>query len=378
MNTTDQVAHSSQQIRAKKEFEIADTIARKANKFANDANLFYQEYTEQKDRLYNWKNIMATAPVLLFTIIFIIVSIGEYLVSKEIYREFNDKVPWLIAVVFFISGVFISEFLAYKMFRQKREWKFFEQKRDRNNLTKTDDELHSIIKKFTNNSFIFGLILGVLLVAAIGFLSYKRVQTEILANMRESGFGVMDLMPVLLYIIEIISGAFVLYLLKETGLVLRVKRLFKNFNQSAISCNELTGQAILKYQDAEKENYDPLEVMVSENIHTVFHRHNNYSTDNLLENVGIPTKMNDVFNVLLKNANNEPIRKHITVITDYKFSASGTTNTEGRLALEIVGTYPNDSVKHIFIKDAATSEQYKRIAGDYDLDENKVHELIID
>jgi hypothetical protein len=382
MNTTNRTQpHNqekyNQQIRAKKEFEAADLIAQSANKAANDANVTLLDYKEQKDRLDNWKNIMATAPVFLFTVIFIIVSIGEYLVSKEIYREFNSKVPWLIAIVFFIAGVFVSEFLAYKMFRQKREWKFYEQKRDRNNLTKTDGEIETNIKKFTLNSFIFGVVLGLALISAIGFLSFKRVQGELAAGMRESGFGVMDIMPVLLYIIEIISGAFVLYLLKETGLVMKVKGLNKKFNTLVGSCNALTGKAVLKYQDAEKENYDPLEVMVSENIHTIFHRHNSRNISDKEKYITPANKFDDTFNIVLKDKEDKPIKRNVTVITDYKFSASGVTQANGKLTLIIVGTYPDDSVKHIFVKESSNSEDFQRITGDYDLDVNKEHELIV-
>jgi len=366
---------SSQQIKAKKEFEVADTFAKKANDAVHTANSAFKEYTTEKDRLDNWKSIMSTAPVVLFTVIFFIVSFGEYMVSKEIYREFNDRFPW--AIVFFIAGVFVSEFLVYKMFKQKRNWKRYEMDRDSNNDNLTDDEKEASIKKVTNNYFIFGLILGLLLISTIGFLSYKRVQEELAAGMRESGFGVMDIMPVLLYIIEIISGSFILYLLKQIGLSREVTNLYEKYNNNILTTNTLTGKAVKKYQDAEKLNYDPFNLTISDNIHTVFHRHKTVTLDNKEEYIKEVTKLNDFFNINLIDKEGKPLSRDVAVITNYKFTAKGSTDVSGKLTLQIEGTYSGDSVKQIFIRESSNALEYETVNGDYDLDKEKVHTVII-
>jgi len=368
---------TNDQIKAKKEFEVADKLASQANESAHAANIALKKYKEENDRLTNWKSIMATAPVVLFTIIFFIVSVGEYMVSKEIYREFNDNYPWLIAIVFFVAGVFISEFLVYKIFKQKRNWKRYELNRDPNNDSLTDDEKSNAVQKVTTNYFIFGVLLGTLLIGAIGFLSFKRVQGELAAGMRESGFGVMDLMPVLLYIIEIISGAFILYLIKQISLSFRVKSFLKKFNNNIQETNLNTGKAIKKYQDAEKLNFDPFHLTVSDNIHTVYHRNKVFTLDNKEEYVTVTPKMNDVFNILLVDKDKNPLSMDIAIITDYKYTAKGSTNREGRLSLEIEGTFPGDSVKQIFIRESANATKYETVKGDYDLDKKKVHQIIL-
>ena len=225
---------NDQLIRANKEFQVAETFASNASKQAHKANIALKTYKLEKERLDNWKSIMSTAPVMAFTVIFFIVSIGEYMVSKEIYREFNDKWPWAIAIVFFVAGLFVSEFIVYKLFGQKREWKKFELKRDKNNNSKTNDEIDDSIKKITNNYFLFGALLGLLIIGAIGFLSYKRVQGELAAGMRETGFGIMDFMPVILYIIEIISGSFIWFLIKKIRLGIDVTNLWEKFSSYAV------------------------------------------------------------------------------------------------------------------------------------------------
>jgi len=127
---------NDQLIRANKEFKVADDLASSASVAAHKANSVLTEHKSEKERLTNWKSIMSTAPVMAFTVIFVVVSIGEYLVSKEIYREFNEKWPWAIAIVFFVAGLFVSEFIVYKLFGQKRAWKKYELKRDPNNNNK--------------------------------------------------------------------------------------------------------------------------------------------------------------------------------------------------------------------------------------------------
>ncbi len=366
-----------QLIRANKEFQVADALASNASKNAHKANGILENFKSENERLKNWKSIMSTAPVMAFTVIFFIVSIGEYLVSKEIYREFNEKWPWAIAIVFFVAGLFVSEFIVYKLFGQKRAWKKYELKRDKNNNSKTNDEIDYSIKKITNNYFLFGALLGILIIAAIGFLSYKRVQGELAAGMRETGFGIMDFMPVILYIIEIISGAFIWYLIKKIGLGMYVKKLWKNFSHFTVACNRDTAASIKKYQDAEHENYDPFKVQLSDNIHTAFYRNNSFTMDDKEKYVSIPTKMNDFFNIHLIDKDGNPLRRHITIITDYKFTASGSTNADGKLTLEIEGTFPSDSCKRIFIRESANSEEYISINEEYDLSKEKVHDVIL-
>jgi hypothetical protein len=368
---------NDQIIRATKEFQAADKLASGASRSAHKANSVLETYKSQSERLKNWKSIMSTAPVVAFTVIFIVVSIGEYLVSKEIYREFNEKWPWAIAIVFFVAGLFVSEFLVYKLFGQKRSWKRYELKRDENNNSKTNDEIDLSIKKITTNFFIFGLVLGLLIIAAIGFLSYKRVQGELAAGMRETGFGIMDFMPVILYIIEIISGAFIWYLIKQLGLGFTVKKLWKRFSSFVLSCYRDTAASIKKYQDAEQENYDPFQVQLSDNIHTAFYRNNSFTLDNKEKYISTPKKMNDYFNLNLIDKDGQPLRRHITIISDYKFTASGSTNADGKLTLEIEGTFPGDSCKRIFIRQSADTEEFIAISEEYDLDVKKVHDVII-
>ncbi len=368
---------NDQLIRANKEFKAADTLASNASKLAHKANNALEMYKSASERLNNWKSIMSTAPVTALTVIFFIVSIGEYMVSREIYREFNEKWPWAIAIVFFVAGLFVSEFIVYKLFEQKRAWKKYELKRDKNNNSKTNDEIDASIKKITNNYFVFGALLGLLIIAAIGFLSYKRVQGELAAGMRETGFGIMDFMPVILYIIEIISGAFVWYLIKKIRLGIDVTNLWEKFSNYTVACSKDIAAAIKKYQDAERENYDPLKVQLSDNIHTAFYRNNSFTLDDKEKYISIPTKMNDYFNIRLIDKDGNPLRRHVTIITDYKFTASGSTNEEGKLTLEIEGTFPSDSCKRIFIRQSANTEEFISINEEYDLDVNKWHDVIL-
>ncbi len=195
--------------------------------------------------------------------------------------------------------------------------------------------------------------------------------------MRTSGFGIMDTMPMLLYVVEIITGAFVLYLLKEIGQIIKVKGLWKKFNNMTLATHKLSTDAIKKYLDAEKLDYDPFNVPLTDNIHTTFYRNINKSVDNKEDYIQEPEEMEDIFNLLLIDENGNPLQRQINIITNYKFSLSGSTNNEGRLALQFEKTFPGDSVKSIFIRKTAEDKDYISINGNYDLDRNTIHKVII-
>jgi len=368
----------NQIIRAKKEIEEADRLAARANASTQNARELLEEYKKQKERLENWKRIMSTSPVTIFTIFFIVTSIAEYYFSKEIYREASDKFPWIVAIGLFVAGIGISELIAYKLDKNKRAWKRYEMDRDPTKLSLTDDEKEAEIRKFTNWRFAIGAILGIIFLTAIGYMSKLRVEEEIAIGLRESKFGLMDLLPVLLYMFEIFFGIYIVYLFKKFRLSLYVKKLEKKFDQTVANVSELTRKAIRKIDDAVREGINPFDFNSSDNLHTATYRNKRFTLDNKEEYIAEAEPMEDVFNIKLVDTEGNPLKMNVSILTDYKITMSGSTNDEGMLSMHIEKTYPLDSVKKIFIRKNASADEYVVVEGNYDLDKNKVHNIIIE
>jgi hypothetical protein len=370
--------------RANKYYNIADDYARKASHLLDEANNVYNTYLEEKVRLENWKQIMSTTPVRLFAAIFIIVSIVEYLISMKIYEEFSSRTPWIVAIAFFAIGLVVSEFIVYKFSSAKREWKKYEMKRDRNTKDLITPEVESKIQKYTNKRFISGIILGIALVTAIGFLSYKRVQFEIMADLRPENlqFGIMDGMPVILYIVEIISGFYIWYLIKEWNLFIKVKRLKNNFDNIVETVNNFSSKAVDNFHQAEKEGLNLFELTtnISENIHNAFYRTKRLTLDDKARYIKPPEKYierhhENVVNFSIKNDKGELVKnKNIKLITEYKFTQSGGINDEGNFTAVFEGTFPGDSVRRVCIENGNNKIT---LEGNWDLDAEVIHTIIV-
>ena len=169
--------------RAQQEYLLARKYSKDALSIWEKGGDYFLIFKKQHKRLQHWKSIMSTAPVLALTIAFIPVCIAEYYFSREIYRDINEISPWAIALGFICIGIVISEFLVYKLFSQKREWKMYEM-RHQNELNnfETNESINSKVKTYANLMFIIGLILA----SGIIFLLYKfsvaRVDKEVAAG----------------------------------------------------------------------------------------------------------------------------------------------------------------------------------------------------
>ncbi len=365
-------------IKANKEFSVAEKWAHEAEKKIAEARKLLEEYKIQSERLENWKRIMSTSPVAILTVIFIVVAIVEYLISRKLYMEFNRYIPYIIALGFFAVGIFLSELMVYFLSANKREWKLYEMNRNPHLDHLTDDEKQLKVKKSARNSFWIGVMVSIVLLVAIGYLSKQRVLYEINAGMRNNGFGIMDSVPIILYAVELGTGMFVVYLFNRLSLGIKVSRLWKKFNKNVDEAHRFTANAVKKYQDAEKLQYDPFRHNVSDSVHEAFYRHAHRSIEDKEQYIEPVETVRDVFNVKFVDQNGNPLSKVFHVVTDYKFSASGATNGNEPFALVIDKTFPGDAVQHIYVKDNSETKDYVTITGHYELDKNQVHTIILE
>lgn len=362
-------------VKAQKEYEHANSFANAANQNAKNALDVHSKYNEQNQRIKNWKYIMATAPVLAFTIIFIIISIGEYLFSKEIYRVALRNTPWAIAFIFFSVGIFISDLISFRLSPPKREWKKFELSRDPNLQNLTNDEINNKVSTYTNQQFIMGIIFAILALVIITYLSITRVQKEIAAGLRLTGFGVMDLIPIILYAAELIAGIYVRYLLKQITLQAYINKLWKQFKILLKKCAYNTRNAVKKYQDAEKEGYNPVDGHVGDNLHEAFYRNKMRDVSDELIYISKCEIKNFPINLIIMQLNN-PVCRHINFVTDYKYSYSAASDGTGKIAMQI-NSFDGDSIRDIFIKENAASNDSIYVMAAYAVSANCSHTILI-
>ncbi len=335
--------------RAQNEYALADDYAKLANREASNARELLPVWLDQKDRLENWDRIMSTAPVGIFSIVFVFICIVEYYFSKELYRDISADAPWAIALGFVAMAVLISELVVYRFSSAKRRLKFYELRRDKNLAAETDEAIEQRVMRFTNKYFIIGLVLAIGMLTGLYYLSQLRVEKEILAGERESGFGIQDLMPVILYVGEIISGLFIWYLIKRSLLAWKVKRLGKKVKDHVDRCAEYTSKAVDQFADAERHGYAVLDEPVSDDVHEAFFRHDQRDAYDLAEYVSKCEPEQVAVTLVLLDGSKKPVRTNVGIVTDFKFSASAATNEEGRAFFEL-RVYPGDSVRDIYVE----------------------------
>ncbi|MBM3454636.1 MAG: hypothetical protein FJX80_05755 [Bacteroidetes bacterium] len=313
--------------RAQSELSLADEYAKNAATAWEKGKEAYQFLKKQRDRLKNWKGIMSTAPVLALNAAFIPVCVAEYYFSKEIYRDINQEVPWSIAVGFISIGIVISEMIVYFVFKQKQKLKFYEMRnQDETNKDTPDDILERSVKKYAVQMFIIGTLLTFAIITLLYYFSVERASRELQAGMRNSNFGVQDLMPIGLYFFEIITGAFVWYTFRKTALWVQI--LFKEgkLKKQKEVCNDMIDNTKAKYQDAEEKGYNWFEnASVSNQISEAFYmsREGNITDDDTFfqetKEVSLPLNVRIV-------RNGAPFVCSVDMLTEYKKRVGGGQN----------------------------------------------------
>ncbi len=352
----------TRQERAQNEYALADDYAKMANREAGNARELIPVWQDQKERLEHWDRIMATAPVGIFSITFVFICIAEYYFSRELYRDISEDYPWAIALGLVAVAILISELLVYRFSPAKRRLKFYELRRNPNLATETDEALEAKVMRLTNSYFVGGLLLAVAMLAGLYYLSQLRVEKEILAGLRESEFGIQDLMPVILYVAEIISGVFIWYLIKRTWLWLKVRRLEKKVKSHVDRCAELTSKAVDQFADAERKGYSVLEEPVSDDVHEAFYRHDQRDARELAEYVSKCEPVAAEVTLVILDADKKPVQANVGIVTDFKFSASSATDDEGRVVLHLQ-VYPGDTVRDIYVEQQR--DQVTTVRGAY-------------
>lgn len=350
--------------RANNEYLLADDYAKKAGSLANAARELFPMWKDQAERKDNWERIMSTAPVGIFSIIFVFVCLVEYYFSREIYRDIYNGAPWVIALGFIAVAVFISEMVVYRFSAQKRRLKFYELRRNRNLDGETDEALQGMVNRLANRYFLTGLFFAVFMLAGLYYLSRERVLRELAAGLRTEGFNVQDWLPVILYAVEIIAGVYIWHLLKSFWHGWKVPRMKKSIDRHVSKCGALTVDAVSKFGNAEDAGYDAIAEPVSDDLHEAFFRNDQRDVndaENYVQECHI-TESKACFKLLDGSQNG--VKANISIITDYKFTASNASDGNGSVTMSLK-SFEGDSVRVIGIEQPG--QPVKTLKGAYAL-----------
>src|SRR5689334_22890600 len=107
------------------QYRYAAELAQDANHAAEYGRELYKLYSDQNNRMVEWDRTIAPsrATVLAFVILFPVIAMVEYLFSEELYQDVLPRHPWAMGLIFAVLATVISEFIVYRFFEVKRQWK---------------------------------------------------------------------------------------------------------------------------------------------------------------------------------------------------------------------------------------------------------------
>lgn len=360
-------------------YSISDEVAARANSASKRARDTFEILKPNEEKLSQWDKIMSNAYVVPFSIAFVVICILEYYFSREIYRDILPQAPWVIGIGIIFISIVIAELLVGILSSHIRNKRFFEEKKILSNKSKPDSDIRKGVLKHAKGQTIFGFVLFVAIGAAIFYFSKERVAREIAAGIRESAFGIQDVLPVLFYVLEVLAGLFVFYLFKRSVVAISNWRNRKRYSKEVEFSRLHTSESCKYFDDAEKKGYNTFLDDVSNNIHLGFYRNKHQNTNQQHKNyVDEPEKVLQRFKAKFLNLNEKPLKVTVDVLTEYKFKSSKTSDANGIIDLEI-NSYPEDQIKQFRITyfDDNNQKKIEDISGNYSLDNESVYEVTL-
>jgi len=335
---------------ARNYYQQAEKHASKANELAADAREKLAIYRELAGTLKRWDEIMSHNPIIIWTFIFILVATGEFLVSIDLYIDLLPRAPWIIPMVIIAISIVISHWLAYK-FIPGLKLVEYESKRSSNVFSKrTDDDIRMEIEKRSNKTFYLGLAVAFLITILVFYLSKERVEREIGAGMRINGFGFYDSLPVIFYLAEIVTGVYVVYLLKRLNKSIKAWRIRKRFDNLVRAVSHETSEAIHSFETAETNGFDLMHNTISESIHIAFFRNKNCNPSDEENYIAEPqnTETTVKFN-LIRSDSTKPLLGNVQVFSEYNYAGVDATDEKGLAEIQF-SSFPNDTIKKVVVE----------------------------
>ncbi len=335
---------------AKSYYNQAEVHALKANELAADARETRKALLNVRAKLDRWSEIMSHNPLSVFTVIFVLVSIGEYMFSLELYTDLLPRAPFVVPLVIIGISIVISHWLANKFIAGFRLMEFDDKRQSELHSKKTDEQIWREVNNKSNLTFYLGLLAAILITVFIFYMSKERVDREIAAGMREKGFGFYDALPVLFYIAEIITGVYVIYLLKRLNKAVAAWSLKRKLEKLIQQVAGLTENAISSFERAELEGFNILEQTISESIHIAFFRNKNCNPSNEEQYIAEPENLPLGSKFKLTRADDsKSLKATVHVHTEYNYAASSASSADGIVDLSF-NSFAGDTIKKLMVE----------------------------
>lgn len=368
METANQFTQTASQL-----YQVATNVAHRAGEAASTARDKLREWKHQEFRFNEWQKRMSNTHPEIWSLVFIVVCICEYYFSRELYRDFMPDAPLVPAIGMIFLTVLISHYLSTTLSSNIKEVEFFELSLIEEKKNLPDFERKAILNKDIRRHFIIGTILFIVVGAIVFFLSFDRVGREIAAGRRTKAFGMQDMLPVLFYLFEVLSGIFVVYLFKKYSLKARVARLFREKEGNINLCHQFTREVITRFQEAEQKGYIVSKDTVSEDIHKAYYRSKRKDRSEEEDYINDPALVRHTINLEMKRSDGTPLRGNVRIITEFNFSRAAASGQDGRVSFDIE-SYEGDSVKEVVFESfenngGSCQEKY----GPWDFGAQKTH-----
>ena len=155
-------------------YQQAEAHALKANELASDAREKNVLYQELKNCLNSWADMMGQNPIAIWTLIFVLVAIGEYLVSYDLYVDLMPRAPYIIPIAIIGMSVVISHWLAHKFIGGLRQIEFEHKRQSPVMKKQTDEQIWGKVNRVANLNFAIGLLAALVFSVIIFYLSKER------------------------------------------------------------------------------------------------------------------------------------------------------------------------------------------------------------
>lgn len=358
-------------------YQVAANVAQRAGEAANTAREKLAEWKKQHYRYEEWQKRMSNTHPEIWCLIFVIVCVCEYMFSRELYRDFLPDAPYVPAFGLIVLSVLISHYISTMLSSHLREVEEFELSQIEEKKHLPQFELKAMLKKEVTRNFIIGMVLFLFVGGLVFYLSFDRAGRELAAGRRTKPFGMQDLLPVVFYVFEVLSGIFVVYLCKKYTLKLTVNSLYKAKETNIDLCNNYTREAITKFQNAEEKGYNPAKDTVSEDLHKAYYRSKRKDRSEEEDYIKDPALHKQTISFKLQKGDGSGLQANVRIVTEFNFTSAGASNPNGEISFT-PETYEGDAVKEIIVEYYEGSNQLtKEKNGPWELNQSNAHTIII-
>jgi hypothetical protein len=241
---------------------------------AQTSNRIAATINAARDILHKWAVTItrmdeAVHPIVAFFAVLILGCAiwGEYVFSKDLYKDIMPEYPYVPVAVLVFFGLIISEQLKYAISTlNELEAELYKVR----NPNMVSAELKSKSEKQSRNHRLIGYLLLIGFSVLIVAISHERVIALIGAKERIDNFGIFDLLPLLCFWLEIIAGTFALHAIRRFLLAIRTYFLQRKIKSMIKSCSYHTDLAVEYWEQCEDVHKPNDELLIA--IHRKEHK----------------------------------------------------------------------------------------------------------